>query len=283
MNFDFIQTLALLSITGVIVIAYFFRVWIKGPAKFSRVDQQGGSALLGKGLMEGAYWSLQPVARLLIFFRVSPNQISWTSFLLGFLAGAALVFGHFGTAAVLSTFSALLDSLDGMVARLTQKASDAGEVLDAAVDRYNEFFFLAGLTLYYREIPFLLTLSLIALMGSFMVSYTTAKSEALNIKIPKGNMRRPERALYLTLGAALSPLSIQLYELDRVYPMAMGYPMVLAVFIVAILSNISACDRLMALAKQIRVREREAMIAKNKSEIEVHEESENEPDSALSP
>lgn len=279
MNFDFIQTLALLTITGVIVVAYFFRVWIKGPAKFSRVEQQGGSALLGKGVMEGAYWSLQPVAKLLIFFRISPNQISWASFVLGFLAGAALVFGHFGTAAVLSTVSALLDSLDGMVARLTQKASDAGEVLDAAVDRYNEFFFLAGLTLYYREIPFLLVLSLIALMGSFMVSYTTAKSEALNIKIPKGNMRRPERALYLTLGAALSPLTIQLYELDRAYPVAMGYPMVLALLVVAVLSNISACDRLMALAKEIRIREREA---EKRAAVSV-EETEDEADTALIP
>lgn len=283
MNFDFIQTLSLLSITGVITVAYFFRVWIKGPAKFSRVDQQGGSSLLGKGVMEGAYWSLQPVAKLLVFFRISPNQISWGSFVLGFLAGASLVFGHFGTAAVLSTISALLDSLDGMVARLTHKASDAGEVLDAAVDRYNEFFFLAGLTLYYREIPFLLVLSLIALMGSFMVSYTTAKSEALNVKIPKGNMRRPERALYLTLGAVLSPLSIQLYELDRAYPMAMGYPMVLALFVVAVLSNISACDRLIALAQQIRVRERAALIAKQSSSRNDEDSESEEANSALLP
>src|SRR6185437_2877167 len=146
-------------------------------------------------------------------------------------------------------------SLDGMVARMTRVASDAGEVLDAAADRYVEFFFLAGLVIYYREIPGLMILALAALAGSFMVSYSTAKAEALRVEAPRGSMRRTERAVYLILGAALSPVTIPIFETDRIYGIAIGHPMVFALGLVAVLANLSAIERLYAVAKTVRQRE----------------------------
>jgi phosphatidylglycerophosphate synthase len=142
-----------------------------------------------------------------------------------------------------------------MVARLSGRASDAGEVLDAAVDRYVEFFFLAGLLIYYREIPELMILTMAALLGSFMVSYSSAKAEALQVAAPRGNMRRPERAFYLTLGAVLSPISIPWFEQNNLLPIHVGYPMVGAIAIVALFSNVSAGERLWAIAKAIREKE----------------------------
>jgi len=254
MDFQLISTLALMAVVALVAVAYLIRVWWSGRAHFDRVDRQGGSALLGKSLMEGAYWFLQPIGRLLVFCRVSPNQISWASLAFGILAGACLAFGHFGTAAVFATISALLDSLDGMVARMTRVASDAGEVLDAAADRYVEFFFLAGLVIYYREVPGLMILSLAALAGSFMVSYSTAKAEALRVDPPRGSMRRSERAFYLILGAALSPVTIPIFETDRIYGIAIGHPMVFALGMVAVLANLSA------IAKMVRYREKASSI-----------------------
>jgi CDP-diacylglycerol--glycerol-3-phosphate 3-phosphatidyltransferase len=255
MDYQIISTLVLIAVFAVGALAYAIRMWFIGRAHFSRVDKQGGSPLLGKSVMEGAYWFLQPFAKLLAFCHVTPNQISWASFFFGFIAGTSIAFGHFGSAAVFATISALFDSLDGMVARLTGVASDAGEVLDAAVDRYVEFFFLVGLAVYYREIPVFMVLTLIALMGSFMVSYSTAKAEALHVAPPKGSMRRPERAVYLILGAALSPVTIPIFEDDRVFTIPIGHPMVCAVALVAVLANISAIERLYAIAKAMRARE----------------------------
>jgi phosphatidylglycerophosphate synthase len=280
MDFQLISTLVLLGIVALAAIAYLVRVWLSGRAHFDRVNKQGGSPLLSKSVMEGAYWFLQPVGKLLVFCHVTPNQISWASLVFGVLAGTCLAFGHFGFAASFATISALLDSLDGMVARLTGVASDAGEVLDASADRYVEFFFLGGLAVYYREIPALLILTLIALMGSFMVSYSTAKAEALRVEPPKGNMRRPERAVYLILGAALSPVTIPIFENERPFSIAMGHPMVFAVALVGVLSNLSAVERLYAVAKSIRRREeaealaaRQAIAAEDASE-ETSEEAE---------
>src|SRR5262249_52798872 len=135
MDFQLISTLVLLGVVALAAIAYGLRIWLNGRAQFDRVDKQGGSPLLSKGVMEGAYRFLQPIGKLLAFCRVTPNQISWASLFFGILAGACLAFGHFGFAAGFATISALLDSLDGMVARMTGVASDAGEVLDAAADR----------------------------------------------------------------------------------------------------------------------------------------------------
>lgn len=239
----------------VLAIAYGIRSIVSGRAHFDRVNKDGGSALLGKGMMEMAYWGLQPVGKALVFCRITANMLSWASLVFGFLAGAVMTVGHFGFGAVFATVAALLDSLDGMVARMSGRASDAGEVLDAAIDRYVEFFFLAGLVIYYREMPALLGLTLLAILGSFLVSYSTAKAEALQVEPPRGNMRRAERAVYLTLGAAIAPISIPFFEATRQTPVAIGYPMVVAIGIVALFSNVSAIERLHAIAKAVRIRE----------------------------
>jgi CDP-diacylglycerol---glycerol-3-phosphate 3-phosphatidyltransferase len=254
---NLVSTGILLALAIVISALYLLRVILKGKAQYSRVDSQGGSALLNKNVMEMGYWFIQPLGRLLVAMHITPNQISWTSFLFGILSGAALAYGHFGFGALFAFVAGFLDSLDGIVARLSGVASDAGEVLDATIDRYVEGFFLGGLTIYYHDHPALQVLTLLALMGSFMVSYSSAKAEALQISPPKGSMRRPERSVYLTLGAVLSPISITLFETVRSYQNPIGYPMVMAVGLIAVLANVSAAERMYAIAVEIRRREAE--------------------------
>jgi CDP-diacylglycerol--glycerol-3-phosphate 3-phosphatidyltransferase len=248
-------TLAAAAIIVLLSAAYGLRVIIKGRARFDRIDRQGGSRLLGKGVMELGYWILTPVAKFLVALGARANQVSWVSLGFGLLAGVCLAIGHFGYAAICAAVSGFFDSLDGMVARLAGSASDAGEVLDAAVDRYVEFFFLSGLILYYREIPILQGLAMLALLGSFMISYSTAKAEALQVETPTGSMRRPERAVHLTLGASLSALSIPWFESPHEF--ALGYPMIFALGLVALVTNISAIGRFRSIAKAIRRRERD--------------------------
>jgi CDP-diacylglycerol--glycerol-3-phosphate 3-phosphatidyltransferase len=258
-------TLACALIVVLLIAAYGVRVALKGRAHFDRIDSQGGSRLLSKGAMEIGYWILNPFARFLVFLGITPNQVSWASLSFGFLAGACLAVGHFGFAAIFATISGLLDSVDGMVARISSLASDAGEVLDAAIDRYVEFFFLSGLIIYYREIPVLQVLALLALLGSFMVSYSSTKAEALKIDPPKGSMRRPERAVYLTLGATLSAMTIPLFEIRSNFSTPIGYPMVVALGLVAVVANVSSIERFLSIAKDIRVREKDVTEARTRA------------------
>lgn len=251
----FLVLLAVVALSG----AYGIRLILRGRAQSARVDKQGGSALLSKGMMEMAHWWLQPLGRLLVSLHATPNMISWTSLFFGLLAGICLGYGHFGFGGFFALLSGFMDSLDGMVARMSGTSSDAGEILDATVDRYVEGFFLAGLIVYYHHIPALQVLAIAALLGSFMVSYSSAKAEALQIDPPKGSMRRPERALYLTLGAILSPITISLFESVPYTIIPVGHPMVLALGLVAVLANASAIERMYFLAKAIRLREAEAL------------------------
>lgn len=258
MTYDYLNTLFLMAVLTFVVATYSLRLVLRGRAHFDRVNRQGGSVLLGKSLMEMAYWSLQPLARGLANAGVTPNALSWASLVLGGVSGVALAYGYFGFAALSATASAFLDSLDGMVARLTGVASDAGEVLDAAIDRYVEFFFLSGLVIYYRQLPWLQFIALMALAGSFMISYSTAKAEALHVPPPPGIMRRPERAFYLIVGAALSPIPIPSLEAHFTFPIPVGFPMVVAITFVGLLANIAAIERFYTIAHAARARELEA-------------------------
>ncbi len=258
--YDFVNTFVLLAILALVGVAYSVKLILKGRTQYDRVNRQGGSVLMGRGMMEIGYWALQPIAKLLVFLHVTPNQISWASLVFGGISGTALAYGYFGFAALFACYSAFMDCLDGMVARMTEVASDAGEVLDAAVDRYVEFFFLAGLILYYRDFPLFQAVALLALAGSFMVSYSTAKAEALHIPPPPGIMRRPERAFYLTFGAALSTFPIHWLDSYFNFSKPVGYPLLLATFAIAVLSNISAIERLWTIGRAMREREAAAQL-----------------------
>jgi CDP-diacylglycerol--glycerol-3-phosphate 3-phosphatidyltransferase len=127
--------------------------------------------------------------------------------------------------------------------------------MDAAVDRYGEFFLLGGLVYYYRTHDQVLFIVLAAIVGGFMVSYATAKAEAMGVAAPRGTMRRGERGTYLIIGAAFTPVakavfanspSLALHEL----------PIILALSIVGVVSNFSVVQRLGAVIEALRAKDK---------------------------
>ncbi len=184
-------------------------------------------------------------------------------------AGAGILFacGHFGVAALLFVIASLGDALDGLVARTTRTESAAGALLDACVDRYGEFFAFGGLALFFRSSGPLLTLILLALAGSFMVSYGSTKAEGLGVMVPGGIMRRAERATCLGVGATLAPLAGALSQKLGGPPRADEVPVVLAVAVIGILANLSAVRRLREIATAVA---RTAPEVANPAERAVH-------------
>ena len=247
-----ILLVALLVITGA---SYLVRVLRSGRARFERTDKHGGSAMLSKRFTEMGYWALQPIARAMIALGIRPNAITWMSGVLGVGAAFALSQGRFGIGAVLALASNFCDILDGLVARAMKMASDVGEVLDAAIDRWSDFLFLAGLVYFYRGDPVLLTMTLAAMGGSFMISYATAKAEALRVEPPRTAMRRPERSVYLVAGAALTPLSVKLLEVPPRFVAPIGLPMVVAIGVVALVSIVASIRAFVTITGRVRVRE----------------------------
>jgi len=111
-------------------------------------------------------------------------------------------------AGVVLLIGSVFDALDGIVARSRGAASDAGEMLDATVDRYADALGFIGLAIFYREAPWRLAVVLLAIVGAMMVSYVRAKADALGVALAPGLMRRPERIAYLSFGLFARPSSL---------------------------------------------------------------------------
>jgi len=201
------------------------------------------------------YWVLEPLIDFLAALHITPNMVTLFSLLPAAGAGVALAFGWFGLASVLAVMATFCDILDGLLARKTGVSSNAGEVIDAAVDRYGEMFFLGGLVYYYRTHDQVLFIVLAAIIGSFMVSYVTAKAEAMGVPAPRGAMRRGERAAYLIFGAAFTPLSKAVFANSPSLAVH-ELPIILALTIVAVVSNISVLQRLGAIIEALRAKDK---------------------------
>jgi CDP-diacylglycerol--glycerol-3-phosphate 3-phosphatidyltransferase len=193
---------------------------------------------------------LDHVATALIALGVSANVITSLCIALGAGAGVLLAFGQFGFAAAAMVVASLGDAVDGLVARRSGSVSVAGALLDASGDRYQEFFFLGGLAVFFRESPIALVTTLAALAGSFMVSYSSAKAEALGVPVPPGVMRRAERAVCLCLATAMAAIwDPWVTTRAGLHSGTEALPVLIAVFLIAVVANISAVRRLCLLAR----------------------------------
>ena len=228
---------------------YGLRLAMRGAFQSERVSKIGGTIMVGRGLMDATYWAIEPMVKGLAALGITPNGLTWSALVLGIGAGGALAFGWFGLGCLLATMSTIGDILDGQVARLTNTGSNRGELLDAAVDRYTEFAFLAGLLLFMRDSWWQMGLVLAALIASYMISYASAKAEALQVTPPRGVMRRHERAMYLIIGVGITPL-VGPALVDRGLPYATGC--LVAVAIVGVVGNFAAVQRFVRIGRALR-------------------------------
>ena len=177
----------------------------------TNLEQVKHDRVFGPFLAGYLIWLIGPLERRLIG-RVSPNTITVLSLAGCAATGAAAGVGALGAAAWLYGLSGILDILDGRLARLGNKQTPAGALLDSVSDRWGELFVFAGYTWFLRESPWLLAV-LGAFGGSVMVSYTRARAEGLGVALSTGIMQRAERIVLVAVGtlaaAACEPATAQ--------------------------------------------------------------------------
>lgn len=144
---------------------------------------------------------LLPLARRLS--GVEPDTLSWLAFSCAVPAGALLwlaseVSYHLLLlASVLLFLNALLDALDGWVARLAGKASPRGDFLDHVLDRYADVFIVGGIAL---SAYCGLGIGLLALLGVMLTSYMGTQAQALGLARNYGGvLGRADRLLLLVI------------------------------------------------------------------------------------
>lgn len=146
---------------------------------------------------------LNQIARALEGTGVSPNVLTLIGFGLTGVVALVLATGNLFVGGLLLIFAALFDTLDGALARSTDQVTRFGAFLDSTLDRYSEAVTLLGLMIFYSSRPddavYVLLLAF-TLVGSFMVSYTRARAEAVGIECREGLFQRTERIAVLIVG-----------------------------------------------------------------------------------
>lgn len=177
-------------------------------------------------------------AKLLVKTGISPNLITIIGLLVAFVVAWVLATGHLFLGGFLVLVSGAFDMLDGAVARLTGRGTKFGALLDSTVDRFSEGALFIGLLAYYADKGSFQEIILIgaALVGSVMTSYVRARAEGLGLKCEVGIFTRPERVILLAIGLIFSQISCS---------------MLVVLWIIAVLSNLTALQRILQVRKQI--------------------------------
>jgi phosphatidylglycerophosphate synthase len=200
--------------------------------------------------------AIAPVGNLMARLGVHPNILTLSGLILSGIAGLVYSTGSFFWGAWLVVLAGTCDVLDGQLAQKTGKGSRFGAFLDSTLDRFGEAFMFMGLAWYYAKIPLSLiddggkldifpgplvvSFVFLAMVGSFMVSYTRARAEGLGIDCKGGWMQRPERITLLVIGSLLGSC-----------PVVGPFLMELTLLLLAVLSNFTALQRIVYVKKQL--------------------------------
>jgi CDP-diacylglycerol--glycerol-3-phosphate 3-phosphatidyltransferase len=138
----------------------------------------------------------------LIESRLTPNAISITGLLGNLVAAWLILEHHFVLAGIAFILGSLCDMMDGRYSRMSGKGTPFGAFLDSTLDRIEEGVVLAAVAAWFAESgdEFAVGATVLTVVGSYMVSYTRARAEALGVECKVGIASRAVRVVILSAG-----------------------------------------------------------------------------------
>jgi CDP-diacylglycerol--glycerol-3-phosphate 3-phosphatidyltransferase len=151
---------------------------------------------------------MEPPARVLLAAHVSPDAVT----VVGTVATSVILLwfiprGQFWQAVLIALVFAFADSLDGTMARLAGRTSVWGAFLDSSLDRVTDAAAFLAIAWFYVNRPDdhpWLAVTLLGLVGGFLVSYARAKAEGLGLRADVGVAERTERLVTLAVALLLA-------------------------------------------------------------------------------
>ncbi len=216
-----------------------------------------------EALRGGAYKVLNPLTDALVRWGVHPNLLTSLGFIVTLSSGWAFHGHHVRTAGFLVLLGGLFDILDGRVARLSGLGSKFGAFYDSTLDRISEIAVFFGiLSLYNSGLPHqlghmpvvagvdldkvqptdvgMIYMTMLAMAGSLMISYTRARAEAMGLDCRVGLMPRTERVVLI--GAS------SLFFGEHWHGIVLKY----VIFVLAVLTILTAFQRIIWVWKHAR-------------------------------
>jgi CDP-diacylglycerol--glycerol-3-phosphate 3-phosphatidyltransferase len=154
----------------------------------------------------GTRAAFDPMGRTLVRWGVSPDAVTLAG--TAGVVAAALIFatrGQLVAATIIITLCALLDVLDGAMARARGRTTRFGALLDATMDRVADGAVFGCLAWWLARTGQwnVLAACLICLIGGQIVSYVKARAEALGFECNVGIAERLERLVLVGIGGLL--------------------------------------------------------------------------------
>ena len=203
------------------------------------------TGLFSRGLFSRSGWGrvMGPLIRWLVKHGVTANTVTVVG-TLGAMA-AALVFysrGVFFVGTLVIWAFAMLDFVDGSVARAQGGSTVFGAVLDSTLDRVVDAAVFGSLVWWFAgagdSTPLLLACLLCLVLGS-VVSYVKARAEGAGLRCDVGLIERPQRLTTVLAGTGLDGLGVP-------------YVQAIALWALVALSAYTAWQRLVEVHRQSR-------------------------------
>ena len=164
--------------------------------------REAGSPRAGRdGPLTGA--EIRTLARSrLVESRLTPNAISITGLVGNIIAAVLIVENHFVLGGIAFILGSVCDMLDGRYSRMSGKGSPFGAFLDSTLDRVSEGIVLTAVAAYFaqQQDDLATGATVLTVVGSFSVSYTRARAEALGVECKVGIASRAVRVVILSIG-----------------------------------------------------------------------------------
>jgi CDP-diacylglycerol---glycerol-3-phosphate 3-phosphatidyltransferase len=179
----------------------------------------------------------------LIESRLTPNAISITGLVLNLVAAVLVTQRLFFLAGLAFIAGSLMDMLDGRYSRMSGKGTPFGAFLDSTLDRVEEGIVLTAVAAYFADLGDDLAVGAVVLtvVGSYMVSYTRARAEALGVECKVGIATRPVRVVILSAGLLFAK-GASLGDFELLEP---------AIYLLAALTILTTLQRVLHVRRQL--------------------------------
>ena len=181
----------------------------------------------------------------LIESRLTPNAISITGLIGNLIAAALILQEEFVLAAIAFILGSLCDMMDGRYSRMSGKGTPFGAFLDSTLDRIEEGVVLAAVATWFAKSSNEIAAgaTVLTVVGSYMVSYTRARAEALGVECKVGIASRAVRVVILSAGLLFAAGEL-IPDFDLLEP---------AIYAMAALTIFTTFQRVFHVRKQLAV------------------------------
>ncbi|MGH2445036.1 MAG: CDP-alcohol phosphatidyltransferase family protein [Candidatus Limnocylindria bacterium] len=173
-------------------------------------DLRRGDSVLPMWVKDAGRAILGPIVNLAMAMHLTPNTITVIGLFITVAASVLVATGWLLLGAAVLTAGSLLDAVDGALARAQGGATAFGGFLDSTLDRASEAIVYIGVATWFLttsdEPLWPVLAALVALAGSFLVSYSHARAEGIGLAANVGLAPRTERLILVIAGIALAGL-----------------------------------------------------------------------------